>query len=98
MAVELVLEVKSREGAQMVVNALDAYKATLRAGIQRTRRNLSTFEQRYGVATDTFLLEMTAEDLRGGDLEYVQWAGEAKLLESLELELRELEDVRYRVP
>lgn len=31
-------------------------------------------------------------------LEYVAWAGEAKLLEGLETELRELEDVHYQVP
>jgi hypothetical protein len=98
MSVELVFEVKSRESAQMVVNALDAYKAKLRASIQRTRRNLGHFEQRYGVTTTKFLQEMAAEDLVGGDLEYVEWAGEAKLLEGLETQLRDLEDVRYRVP
>ncbi|MBK8048099.1 MAG: hypothetical protein IPK16_13825 [Anaerolineales bacterium] len=98
MSVELVLEVKTREGAQTVFNALDAYKAKLRASIQRTRRNLGKFEQRYGVTTTTFLEDMAAEDLSGGDLEYIEWAGEAKLLEGLESELNELEDVRYRVP
>ena len=98
MSVELVFEAKNRESAQMVVNALDAYKAKLRASIQRTRRNLNQFEQRYGVTTAKFLQEMAAEDLAGGDLEYVEWAGEAKLLEGLEAELRDLEDVRYRVP
>lgn len=98
MSVELVFEAKNRESAQMVVNALDAYKAKLRASIQRTRRNLSQFEQRYGVTTATFLQELAAEDLVGGDLEYVEWAGEAKLLEGLEAELRDLEDVRYQVP
>jgi hypothetical protein len=98
MSVELVLEVKSRESAQTVFNALDAYKSKLRASIQRTRRNLKVFEQRYGVTTAVFLREMAAEDLAGGDLEYVEWAGEAQLLEGLETELRELEDVRYRVP
>jgi hypothetical protein len=41
---------------------------------------------------------MTAEDLAGGDLEYVEWAGEAKLLEGLEAELRELEDARCHLP
>lgn len=98
MSVELVFEANSRESAQMVVNALDAYKAKLRASIQRTRRNLSQFEQRYGVTTVKFLQEMAAEDLAGGDLEYVEWAGEAELLEGLETELRDLEDVRYRIP
>jgi hypothetical protein len=41
---------------------------------------------------------MAAEDQAGGDMEYVEWAGEAKLLEGLETELKELEDVRFRVP
>jgi hypothetical protein len=98
MAVELVLEVNSRAGAQTVVHALDAYKATLRAAVQRSRRNLRQFEDRYGVTTMVFLQEMAAEDLSGGDVEYVEWAGEAKLLEGIEAELKELEDVRYRVP
>ena len=41
---------------------------------------------------------MTAEDLHGGDLEYMEWAGEAKLLEGLEAELRGLEHVSYHLP
>ncbi len=72
-------------------------RSKLRASIQRTRRNLKSFEQRYGVTTAMFLRETMAEDLAGGDLEYVEWAGEAKLLEGLETELRELEDVRHQV-
>ena len=69
----------------------ESRKARLRAGIERTRRRLAQFEQRYGVDTAHFLQEMAAEDLEGGDLEYVEWAGEAKLLEGLEAELTELE-------
>jgi hypothetical protein len=45
-----------------------------------------------------FLAEMTAEDLKGGDLEYVEWAGEAKLLEGLESELSQLEHAQYQLP
>jgi hypothetical protein len=40
---------------------------------------------------------MAAEDLAGGDLEYVEWAGEAKLLEGLNAELGELEGALYRL-
>ena len=98
MTVELVLQGASRETAQTVFDALDAYKARLRASIHRTRRNLKKFQQRYSVSTPVFLRDMVAEDLAGGDLEYVEWAGEAKLLEGLETELRELEDVYYEVP
>ena len=52
----------------------------------------------YGMDTPRFLREAAAEDLNGGDIEYVEWAGEAKLLEGLESELRELEDARCHLP
>lgn len=98
MSVQVVIELRDKRGAQMVLQAIDAHKARLRAGIERTRRRLAQFEQRYGVDTARFLREMAAEDLEGGDLEYVEWAGEAKLLEGLEAELAELEYARYHLP
>jgi hypothetical protein len=58
---------------------------------------LAQFEQRYKVTTDYFLAEMAAEGLAGGDAEYVEWAGEAKLLEGLKTELGELENARYQL-
>jgi hypothetical protein len=98
MSVHMVIELRDREGAQTVMQALEAYKERLRAGIARTQRRLAEFESRYGVDTTHFLHEMTAEDLAGGDLDYVEWAGEARLLEGLEAELRELEYARCHLP
>jgi len=98
MSVQMVIELREKRGAQPVLQAIEAYKARLRAGIKRTQRRLAQFEQRYGVDTARFLQKMTAEDLEGGDLEYVEWAGEAKLLEGLEAELTELEHARYQLP
>ncbi len=98
MSVQMVIELKDKRGVQVVVQAIETYKARLRAGIERTKRRLAQFEQRYGVDTPRFLQEMTAEDLEGGDLEYVEWAGEAKLLEGLEAELAELEYAHYHLP
>jgi hypothetical protein len=98
MGIHMVIELPDRGSAQTVIQALEAYKVRLRASIARTKRRLTTFEVRYGVDTTSFLHEMTAEDLLGGDLEYVEWAGEAKLLEGLETELRELEHASYHIP
>ena len=95
---QMVIELRDREGAQTVMQALDAYKVRLRAGIERTKQRLVEFETRYWVDTAHFLREMAAEDLAGRDLEYVEWAGETKLLEGLEAELRELEDARCQLP
>jgi hypothetical protein len=98
MGIRMVIELPDRGSVQTVIQALEAYKARLRAGVARTQRHLATFEARYGVDTAYFLHAMTAEDLPGGDLEYVEWAGEAKLLEGLEAELRELEHASYHLP
>jgi hypothetical protein len=98
MSVQMVIEFADRQGAQVAVQALETYKAHLRATIERTRLHLAEFEQRYGVTTAHFLERMTAEDLKGGDLEYVEWAGEARLLIGLEGELGELEHARYQLP
>jgi hypothetical protein len=97
VSIRMVIDLPDRASVQTVVQALEAYKVRLRASITRTKRRLATFEARYGVDTRHFLHEMTAEDLQGGDLEYVEWAGEAKLLEGLEAELRELEHASYHV-
>ena len=89
MTVQMVIEVQDRQGAQTIMRALDGYKIRVRSGIERTKRRLATFEALYGVDTARFLCEMTAEDLAGEDLEYVEWAGEAKLLNGLVAELKE---------
>lgn len=98
MTVQMVIELREKGGAQPVLQAIEAYKARLKAGIERSKRQLAQFEQRYGVDTAHFLREMAAEDLAGGDLEYIEWAGEAKLLIGLEGELAELEHARYQLP
>ncbi len=98
MSVQIVIELSDRQGVQAVFQALEAYKARLRASVERTKRRLREFEQRYGVTTTYFLKEMTADDLSGGDLEYVEWAGEATMLSGIEAELSELEHARYQLP
>lgn len=98
MSVQVVIELSGQQGVQAVLQALETYKTRLRASVERTRRRLSEFEQRYAVTTEYFLDEMTAEDLSGGDLEYVEWAGEARLLSGIEAELSELEHAHYQLP
>ncbi len=103
MSTQMVIDLPNREGAQVVLQALESYKTRLEASIERTKRRLMEFEQKYSVTTAYFLSRMAAEDLAGGDLaggdlEYVEWSGEAQLLEKLETELKELEHAHYQLP
>ncbi len=97
MNAQMVIELKEKGGARTVLSAIEAYKTRLQTSIARTQRRLMQFEQKYGIITHDFLENMTAEDLEGGDMEYVEWAGEAKILSGLQAELVELEDVRYHL-
>lgn len=98
MSAQMVIQLRDKESARSIHSAIEAYRDRLQASIARTQRRLAEFEQRYGVSTMHFLQTMTAEDLTEGDMEYVTWAGEAKLLAGLEEELAELEDVHYQLP
>ena len=98
MSMQMTIELTNQNGIQAVLQALELYKRQLRSSIKRTREHLSRFEKQYHVTTAYFLTQMVAEDLAGGDLEYVEWAGEADLLEGLQAELRELENAHYRLP
>ena len=98
MSIHFVIEMQREQTARSVMRALDSYKVRLQNSVERTRRRLTDFETRYQVTTAHFLKKMTAEDLAGGDLEYVEWAGEAKLLAGLEDELGELEHAHYQLP
>jgi hypothetical protein len=94
----MTIELATPQAAGIVLRALDLYKTQLKTSIARTQRKLTKFEKQYHVTTTNFLTDMTAEDLPGGDLEYVEWAGEAKLLIGLQTELQELEHASYQLP
>ncbi len=98
MTVQMVIELPQKRGVQTILQAIDTYKLRLQSSIERSQRRLDQFEQQYGVDTSYFLEKMAAEDLVGGDMEYVEWAGEARLLVGLETELAELENARYQLP
>ena len=53
---------------------------------------------KYGVTSEHFITEMTAEDLEGKDDEYVRWAGEYQLTQRLRDKLRKLQEISYHDP
>lgn len=97
MSIQMVIEMQNELGQHAILSAIESYKQRLQTSVARGQRHLAAFEARYGVATDYFLANMTAEDLAGGDQEYVDWAGEAQLLTGLQSELAELENARFKL-
>ncbi len=97
MPVQMTLELAHRQSVKTVVSALESYRKRLKYSIIRTRLRLHSFEESYGFSTDELLQYKTADDLSGGDLDYVEWAGEAKLLSGLEAEMKEFDHVNYHI-
>jgi hypothetical protein len=93
-----VIELGDQRQTLTVARALESYRMRLGASIDRTQRKLDAFEKKYHTTTKQFLELMTAEDLEGGDLEYVEWAGEAWILESLQTELKAIDGARSQLP
>jgi hypothetical protein len=69
--------------------------AELELALKLAKTRLEPFEQKYGVTSDYFIAEMTAEDLTGGDDEYVRWAGEYRLRQKLQEKLNALRVDQY---
>ncbi len=92
------IEFDDRKQAVTVMRALESYRMRLQASIARTQRKLQSFELSYKTTTDSFLKNMTAEDLEGGDLEYIDWAGEADMIEGLQTELKAIDHARSQLP
>jgi len=85
----------NEDAGNLVKRALLAEKKRLELGLAKTEREIKGFEERYQVSSEIFLKEFSAEDLAGGDEEYVHWAGELKLRDRIVQRLEKLEGVEY---
>ena len=86
---------KTAEVLYLVQSAIKSEVTRLELALRLARGRLAPFEQEYGVASEYFISEMAAEDLKGGDDEYVRWAGEYKLMQRLQEKLRQLREINY---
>lgn len=67
----------------------------LEIGLNRTNSELKKFEEKYRVSSEIFVKEFTSEDLRGGDDEYIRWAGELEIRDRIIEDIEKLKDIEY---
>lgn len=79
----------------LVKSAIAAEIARLEMALDLSARRLAPFEKKYLVTSEHFISEMAAEDLDGGDDEYVSWMGEFRLKQKLEEKLSKLKNIEY---
>ena len=94
----LTIDASSNAGEMVALirSAIGSEIAHLELALAQARRRLEVFEHRYHVTSARFIEVMTAEDLAGGDDEYVQWAGEYHLMRRLQEKLAGLRAIEYR--
>jgi hypothetical protein len=80
----------------LVRSAVESQIVKLELALKLADKRLQPFEQKYGVVSARFISEMTAEDLVGGDDEYVHWAGEYRLRQRLLQKLDALRGISFR--
>ena len=84
------------EDLHLVRAAAASEIARLELALEMAHKRLKPFEEKYGVASEQFTAEIAAEDLEGGDDEYVQWAGEYKLMCDLKEKLAQLREIQIQ--
>ena len=82
----------------LVQSAIEGERTRLELSLKLARERLVPFEQKYSVSSEYFISEMAAEDLKGGDEEYVRWAGEYRLMQRLQEKNRQLREINYGDP
>ncbi len=64
-------------------------------GLRKTEQEIQKFETKYHIPSETFMNDYTAEDMEGGDDEYVSWMGELKIQQAICEELQLLQNIEY---
>jgi hypothetical protein len=81
----------------LIQGAIDREIQQLRLSLENSDRQLQEFETKYQVSSQVFLASWAAEDLEGGDQEYITWLGEIKVRTRIWESLRQLEQIEYVV-
>jgi len=71
------------KAVKVLKEALEIEALRLKYSLNLAKKRLKRFETKYNVSSEIFINEWSAEDLKGKDLEYVEWAGEYQLFSRL---------------
>lgn len=97
MSAEIYIKSKQEIGdvLPLVKSAIDAEITRLELAFEMATKRLIPFEKKYNVSSQYFIENLAAEDLDGGDDEYISWAGEFELKQRLEKKLKLLQGIEY---
>lgn len=98
MSVVIKLQIQSEandSALDIIKSAIAAEIRRLEIGLQKTEEQIRKFEQTYNLLSEKFLADFAAEDLKGKDAEYVEWAGELRIRDRIAADLTRLREIEY---
>ena len=91
---QIILRTNSPDKASNILKeALATEASRLKYSLNLAKKRLKRFETKYNISSEKFINKWSAEDLKGKDLEYVEWAGEYQLFSRLNERLVVLESI-----
>lgn len=82
----------------LIKKAIAAEIDRLEKNLKFTKKRLHSFEDKYNQPSHQLKNRLRAEDMDGGDLEYLEWAGEYQLFLELEEQIKVLKNLEYVNP
>lgn len=79
----------------IIQSAIVAKVKRIEIGLKKTEQEIQKFETKYHISSEQFMDAYTADDLEGGDDDYVSWMGELKLRQAIWEELQLLQNIEY---
>lgn len=93
---KLLIDTKGKEDIKpLVMSAILEKVKRLEIGLEKTKNKLEYFENKYRISTKEFVKKWTSEQLKGKDIEYVDWYGEYEIYQRLERDLKGLQKIVY---
>lgn len=94
--IKLQIQSDTKDGVIDIVRAaISSEIKRLEIGLNKTNKQIEKYEAEYNVTSDVFQKEFSGEDMRKGDQEYIEWAGELKIREKIMADLKKLKEIEY---
>ena len=94
--IKLQIQSDTKDGVIDIVRAaISSEIKRLEIGLYKTNKQIEKYEIEYNVTSKVFQKEFSAEDMRKGDQEYIEWAGELKIREKITADLEKLKEIEY---
>ena len=91
---EIILKTNAPDkAAEILKEALATEALRIKYSLNLAKKRLKRFETKYKISSANFINDWSAEDLKGEDMEYVEWAGEYQLFSRLNERLEVLESI-----